>query len=77
MRREDYQPGKARNEACLSLFDVSCVKCNSVNLKFISEFDDQSGETAVYLFCPRCPVLPALSCSARVAGCASDCVFDS
>jgi hypothetical protein len=54
LRREDYQPKKARNEALLTLFDVSCVKRDSVNLKFISEFDDDSGETAVYLFCPRC-----------------------
>jgi hypothetical protein len=54
MRREDYQPKKARNEALLTLFDVSCVKCDSVNLKFIIEFDDELGETAVFLFCPRC-----------------------
>ncbi len=54
MRREDYQPKQARNEALLTLFDVSCVKCGSVNLKFISEFDDDSDETAIYLFCPRC-----------------------
>jgi len=25
-----------------------------VNLKFITEFDDELGETAVFLFCPRC-----------------------
>jgi hypothetical protein len=39
-----------RNE----LFDLSSVKCSAVHLKFISEFDDENGETAVYLFCPPC-----------------------
>jgi hypothetical protein len=51
---QTYQPKTARNKALLTLFDVSCVKCDSANLKFICEFDDDSGETAVYLFCPRC-----------------------
>lgn len=48
MRREDYQPPQPRNPKLLMLFNLSCVKCNSVNLKFISEFDDDCGETAVY-----------------------------
>ena len=39
MRREDYQPKKARNEALLTFFDVSCVKCSSVKLKIITEFE--------------------------------------
>ena len=39
-----------RNE----LFDVPCVKCSPVHLKFINEFDDENGGTVVYLFCPPC-----------------------
>jgi hypothetical protein len=54
MRREDYQPPQPRNPRLCQLFNIECVKCKSVNLKFISEFDDESGETAVYLYCPSC-----------------------
>jgi hypothetical protein len=36
------------------LFNIECVKCKSVNVKFIREFDDESGETGFYLFCPQC-----------------------
>ena len=56
MRREDYQPKQPRNENICSLFDISCVKCESANLKIIGEFDEDGGELAVYLFCPRCRV---------------------
>jgi hypothetical protein len=51
MRREDYQPKTACNEKLSALFNLSCVNCGSVRLKFISEFDDDRGAMAVYLFC--------------------------
>lgn len=56
MRREDYQPKQPRNEKICALFDISCVKCNSVNLKIVGEFNEDSGELAVFLYCPRCKV---------------------
>ena len=61
MRREDYQPNQPRNAKVSKLFDISCVKCNSVNLNIIGEFNDESGEQAVYLFCPRCRVREQLT----------------
>jgi hypothetical protein len=45
-----------RNPELLKLFDASCVKCGTASVKFVSEFDDESGETAVYLFCTKCRV---------------------
>ena len=45
---------KSRNETLSALFNLSCVKCGSVKLRFISSYDDDSGVTSLYLLCPRC-----------------------
>ena len=33
---------------------MSCLKCGSFKLRVISEYDNESGEGQVYLFCPQC-----------------------
>ncbi len=60
-RREDYQPPQPRNPAVCTRFDISCVKCGSANLKIIGSTDEESGELAVYLFCPRCQIRERLN----------------
>ena len=42
MWRDDYQPPQPRNPKLLTLFNLSCVKCDSVNSKIIGVFDDDS-----------------------------------
>ena len=56
MRREEYQPRPPRNRQVCQKFDIACVKCNSAEIKIIGEFDEESGELAVSLYCPRCRV---------------------
>ncbi len=54
MRREDYQPRQTPGDSPFRQFDVSCLKCGSYRLRLVSEFDEESGEIAVVLFCPQC-----------------------
>jgi hypothetical protein len=56
MRREDYQPNQPRNPSVCGQFNISCVKCESADITIIGEFDEDGGELAVYLYCPRCRV---------------------
>jgi hypothetical protein len=35
-------------------FVVHCNKCGSFKLIVISEFDEESGQAAIFLFCPYC-----------------------
>ncbi len=37
-------------------FVVRCLNCRSYRLRFVSEYDEESGETAVWIVCPRCRV---------------------
>ncbi len=48
------ETNKPRNPAVAMLFNISCVKCESASLKIIGTFEEESGELAVYLVCPRC-----------------------
>ena len=57
MRREDYQPPKTNANSPFRRFNVSCLKCGSVKLRVIGEFDSETGDMAAYLFCPS-PVAP-------------------
>ena len=61
MRREDYQPNQPRNPAVAKLFDLSCVKCGSADIKIIGEHDEDAGELAVYLYCACCRVRERLN----------------
>ena len=54
MRRENYQPPTTHADSPFRQFVVRCLKCNSFQLSVISEFEEESGETRAYLFCPRC-----------------------
>jgi hypothetical protein len=53
-RREDYQPPQTPSDSPFRRFKVNCLKCNSCRLRVIDEFDAESGEVKVYLFCPQC-----------------------
>jgi len=35
-------------------FNVSCLKCDSHKLRVICEFDSETGDVTVFLFCPCC-----------------------
>jgi hypothetical protein len=52
-RREDYEPPMTQADSPFHLFVVSCLKCQSVKLRVIIQYDEDSGAT-VYLFCPQC-----------------------
>jgi hypothetical protein len=54
MRREDYQPKTTPADSPFRQFMVSCVKCGSFKLRVLGEFDSDSGEVKVFLFCPSC-----------------------
>ena len=54
MRREEYQPPQTPADSPFRRFTVSCLKCGSYKLRVISEYDSESGEGQVYLFCPQC-----------------------
>jgi len=54
MRREDYQPPKTPADSPFRRFTVACLKCGSVKLRVVGEFDSDAGETKVFLFCPAC-----------------------
>jgi hypothetical protein len=54
MRREDYQPPQTPAESPFRRFIVHCLKCGSFKLRLVSEYDEESGELAVILFCPAC-----------------------
>jgi len=54
MRREDYQPPETLADSPFRRFKVSCLKCGSIKLKVIGEFDSDAGELKIFLFCPRC-----------------------
>jgi hypothetical protein len=41
-------------------FEVRCVRCGSLNLKVIGQFDEEAGELKLFLHCPRCNVREAL-----------------
>lgn len=54
MRREDYQPRTTPEISPFRQFDVTCLQCQSYRLRLVSEYDEESGELAVVLFCPQC-----------------------
>jgi hypothetical protein len=54
MRREDYQPPTTPADSPFRRFMVSCLKCGSFKLRVIGEFDSETGEYKVCLFCPSC-----------------------
>ena len=61
-RREDYQPETTSEDSPFRRFKVSCLKCGLFRLQLKSQFDEQSGEMALVLFCPQCrqqEILPA------------------
>jgi hypothetical protein len=53
-RREDYQPPQTPSDSPFRRFKVNCLKCDSCKLRVIAEFDGESGEVKVFLFCPKC-----------------------
>jgi hypothetical protein len=54
MRREDYQPPTTSPDSPFRRFVVYCLKCKSSKLRVVGEFDGESGEFNVFLFCPQC-----------------------
>ena len=54
MRREDYQPPTTPADSPFRNFMVSCLKCNSYQLRLTSGFDEDAGEVRVKLTCTRC-----------------------
>lgn len=54
MRRVDYQPETTPCDSPFRCFMVSCVKCGSFRLQLKSQYDEESGETMVVMFCPNC-----------------------
>ena len=54
MCREDYQPPKTHPDSPFHRFNVSCLKCGSVKLRLIGEFNPEIGDPTVFLFCPSC-----------------------
>lgn len=54
MRREEYQPRTTPDESPFRQFDVTCLKCNSYQLRLISEYNEEAGELSLILFCTRC-----------------------
>ena len=61
-RREDYQPETTPEDSPFRRFKVSCLHCGSFRLQLKSQYDEQSGEMALVLFCPQCrqqEILPA------------------
>ncbi len=54
MRREDYQPETIPECSPFRCFKVSCVKCGSFRVRLKSQYDEETGEVALVLFCTFC-----------------------
>jgi NMD protein affecting ribosome stability and mRNA decay len=54
MRREDYQPPQTLRESPFRRFTVRCLKCGSYRLQLKWQYEEQSGELSLVLFCSRC-----------------------
>ena len=52
--KEEYAPPKAHADSLFKKFAVHCLHCGSFKLKTISEFNDEAGESGIFLFCPAC-----------------------
>lgn len=56
MRREDYQEPATPADSPLRQFIVQCLKCKTYRVRMVTQQDEPSGETQVFLYCPRCRI---------------------
>ena len=54
MRKDEYAERTTYADSPFPRFKVSCLKCESVKLRMVGEFDTDAGELKVYLHCPSC-----------------------
>ena len=54
MRREDYQPPQTLSESPFRRFTVRCLKCGSYRLQLKWQYQEESGELSLVLYCSRC-----------------------
>ena len=54
MRREDYQPRQTPVDSPFRQFDVSCLHCDSYDLRMVAQMDEETGEVVVVLVCKNC-----------------------
>jgi hypothetical protein len=54
MRREDYAPRTTPADSPFREFLVSCLHCESYQVRTVIEFNEEAGETWVVLRCHNC-----------------------
>jgi hypothetical protein len=54
MRKEEYAERTTHPDSPFRRFNVACLKCGSVRLRVVGQFDVDSGEVKIFLSCPQC-----------------------
>jgi len=54
MRREDYVPERLPPGNVCRSFVLHCFRCQSYDVRFVAQFDEEAGELALWLACRCC-----------------------